>query len=72
MIFESGLLKIKLDNNPNPYYALNEMRVENIVKSQIMDIYVDGEFLKPAEAPASVYPLRQAPLHIIDLLEEQL
>lgn len=48
------------------------MRVENIVKSQIMDIYVDGEFLKPAEAPASVYQLRQAPLHIIDLLEEQL
>ena len=40
VIFESGLLKIKLDNNPNPYYALNEMRVENIVKSQIMDIYV--------------------------------
>ena len=46
VIFESGLLKIKLDNNPNPYYALNEMRVENIVKSQIMDIYVDGEFFE--------------------------
>lgn len=46
VIFESGLLKIKLDNNPIPYYALNEMRVENIVKSQIMDIYVDGEFFE--------------------------
>lgn len=46
VIFESGLLKIKLDNNPEPYYALNEMRVENIVKSQIMDIYVDDEFFE--------------------------
>lgn len=44
--FESSLLKIKLDNVEKPFYALNEMRVENIVKSQIMDIYVDGEFFE--------------------------
>lgn len=44
-IFESGLLKITLDNCKN-YYALNEMRVENIVRSQIMDIYVDEEFFE--------------------------
>lgn len=45
-IFESKLLKINLDNETEPYYALNEIRVENIVKSQIMDIYVDGEFFE--------------------------
>lgn len=44
--FESSLLRIKLDNLEEPFYALNEMRVENIVKSQIMDIYVDGEFFE--------------------------
>lgn len=37
-----------MDNDPVPRYALNEMRVENIVKSQILDIYIDGEFLKHA------------------------
>lgn len=45
-IFESGLLKIQLDNVKEPLYALNEMRVENIVKSQIMDVYIDGEFFE--------------------------
>lgn len=45
VIFESCLLKIVLDNKKT-FYALNEMRVENIVKSQIMDIYVDGEFFE--------------------------
>ena len=43
-IFTSNLLKIQMDNDPVPRYALNEMRVENIVKSQILDIYIDGEF----------------------------
>lgn len=45
VIFESRLLKITLDNGKK-LYALNEMRVENIVKSQIMDIYVDEEFFE--------------------------
>ena len=39
-IFTSNLLKIQMDNDPVPRYALNEMRVENIVKSQILDIYI--------------------------------
>ena len=46
MISESSLLKIKLDNIEEPLYALNEMRVENIIKSQIVDIYVDNEFFE--------------------------
>lgn len=46
VISESTLLKIKVDNMENPLYALNEMRVENIVKSQIIDIYVDNEFFE--------------------------
>lgn len=46
VIYESGLLKIQLDNKKEPLYALNEMRVENIVKSQIMDVYIDGEFFE--------------------------
>lgn len=45
-IFESKLLKIKMDNIEEPFFALNEMRVENIVKSQIMDIYIDEEFFE--------------------------
>ena len=45
-IFTSNLLKIQMDNDPVPRYALNEMRVENIVKSQILDIYIDGEFFE--------------------------
>lgn len=45
-IFESKLLKVQLDNMKEPIYALNEIRVENIIKSQVMDIYVDGEFFE--------------------------
>lgn len=45
-IVTSSLLKITLDNEDVPFYALNEMRVENIVKSQIMDIYVDNELFE--------------------------
>ena len=45
-IFSSRLLEIQLDQGKEVKYALNEMRVENIVKSQHMDIYVDGEFFE--------------------------
>lgn len=45
-IFTSSLLEIKLDNLEKPIYALNEMRVENIVKSQEMEIYIDGEYFE--------------------------
>ncbi len=45
-IYSSRLLEIKLDNDPKVKYALNEMRVENVIKSQIMDIYIDNEFFE--------------------------
>lgn len=45
-VFSSRLLEIQLDQGKDIKYALNEMRVENIVKSQHMDIYVDGEFFE--------------------------
>ena len=45
-IFTSSLLEIKLDNLEKPIHALNEMRVENIVKSQEMEIYIDGEYFE--------------------------
>lgn len=44
--FESKLLKIKLDNVEKPFYALNEMRIENVIKSQCVDIYIDDEFFE--------------------------
>lgn len=46
VIYESTLLKVQLDDRKKPIYALNEMRIENIVKSQIVDIYIDGEFFE--------------------------
>lgn len=45
-IYESRLLRMELDDHKNPFYALNEMRIENIVKSQTVDIYIDGEFFE--------------------------
>ncbi len=42
----SPLLQISVDTWKAPVYALNEMRIENIEKSQNMDIYVDGEFFE--------------------------
>ena len=45
-VYSSRLLQINLDNDPQPKYALNEMRVENVIKSQIMDIYIDNEFFE--------------------------
>ncbi len=41
-----SLLEIQLDNKEKSLYALNEMRVENVVKSQILDIYIDDEFFE--------------------------
>lgn len=45
-VFSSRLLEIELDNELEKLYALNEMRVENVIKSQIMDIYIDDEFFE--------------------------
>lgn len=45
-INKAPLLKIKVDKWENPAYALNEMRIENVIKSQNMDIYIDGEFFE--------------------------
>lgn len=44
--FESKLLRIQLDNVKEPFYALNEMRIENIIKSQRVDVYIDDEFFE--------------------------
>ncbi len=45
-INKAPLLKIKVDQWEKPVYALNEMRIENVIKSQNMDIYIDGEFFE--------------------------
>lgn len=44
--FESKLLQIQLDNHEEPFYALNEMRIENVIRSQNVDIYIDEEFFE--------------------------
>lgn len=43
-IFKSNLLSIHV--NDKQYYALNEMRIENIIKTQVLDIYVDKELFE--------------------------
>lgn len=40
-VVESQLLEVTIDNNKDKVYALNEMRVENIRRTQILDIYVN-------------------------------
>lgn len=45
-VYESRLLKFQLDNDPKVRYALNEIRIENIIKSQIMNLYIDDEFFE--------------------------
>lgn len=45
-VSESDLLEITLDSSIEKLYALNEMRIENIEKSQITDIFVDGEYFE--------------------------
>lgn len=41
-----SLLEIQLNHGEKTLYALNEMRVENVVKSQIMDVFIDDEFFE--------------------------
>lgn len=38
------LLEIKCDDKI--YYAVNEMRIENIIRTQLLDVRIDGEFLE--------------------------
>ena len=45
-IYTSELLKIQLDNVRKPLYALNELRIENIIKSQNVDVYINHEFFE--------------------------
>lgn len=44
-IFSSSMLQIKIDDRKT-VYALNEMRIENIIKTQVLDTYVDDEFFE--------------------------
>ncbi len=44
-VFQSHLLEIEVDNKQT-YYALNEMRIENVCKTQNVDIYIDDEFFE--------------------------
>lgn len=43
-IFCSKLLQIKTDKEE--YYALNEMRIENVKRTQVIDVYVDNELFE--------------------------
>lgn len=43
-IFSSHLLNVKV--NDKEIYALNEIRIENVKRTQALDIYVDGEFFE--------------------------
>lgn len=43
-VFESHLLDIEV--NGNQYFALNEMRIENIIRTQSLDIFIDDEFFE--------------------------
>lgn len=46
-VFNSSLLQITIHKDiPQVEYALNEMRIENIIRTQALDIYVDGEFFE--------------------------
>lgn len=40
------LLEIHINQNEEPLYALNEMRIENAIKTQILDITIDGVFFE--------------------------
>ncbi len=47
-IFTSPLLKgeIVKENDTQTIYALNEMRLENVCQTQVVDIYIDNEFFE--------------------------
>lgn len=44
--FVSKLLEIKLDNREDTIYALNELRIENIEKTQSTTVYIDEELFE--------------------------
>ncbi len=44
VVFCSNLLHIRF--NEQEYYALNEMRIENVKQTQVLDVYVDDEFFE--------------------------
>ena len=45
-IYESKLLEFKVDDEEESHYALNEIRIENIIKSQEINVFIDGEFFE--------------------------
>ena len=45
-IFSSPLLRVDVYVCNDPINEINKMRIENVVKSQIMDIYVDDEYFE--------------------------
>lgn len=46
-LFTSPLLEIAIHGDKvETLYALNEVRIENVVKTQVLDIYIDGEFFE--------------------------
>lgn len=46
-IFESHLLEVKINGNKHEtLYALNEIRIENVLTTQTLDIYIDSEFFE--------------------------
>lgn len=49
-IFESGLLKIKIDQHPEALYALNEIRIESVLKTQNIDVFINHEFFETCRA----------------------
>lgn len=52
--FVSKLLEIKVDNIPEPIYALNEMRIENIEKTQSTVVYIDNELFEQCKGSGVV------------------
>ena len=40
------LLEIIVEGKKEPYYAMNEMRIENPFKTQILDIFIDSVFFE--------------------------
>ncbi|MEG0283801.1 MAG: NAD kinase [Erysipelotrichaceae bacterium] len=46
-IIESNLLTVHINgDDSHPYYALNEVRIENVIKTQILDIFIDDEYFQ--------------------------
>lgn len=47
-LYESPLLEAKIENEDGKeyYYALNEMRIENVIQTQIVDVYIDEEYFE--------------------------